>query len=164
MTDSEENPRVEFCTFKRLKRPVALTVRLLGTPRHHEPITIETSHVSSEGLLLELKMVIKKGAFLVQDSNGNEVINLVPFLILNQKMVELDIKLPTCDEDLKAIGNIVGFDFGTKGASNFFKAGILLEEMAAEDRKHWETFVSTVAEQQDKDFRVAAPQVRLWVV
>ena len=61
-------------------------------------------------------------------------------------MVELDIKIPPKGERIRAIGRVRWHDFGSRGSSYYFGAGIFLEEMGDEDRKKWEEFVKGIKE------------------
>ena len=134
--------KVERRTFKRLETPIPLRISLLGTTRCPRPINAETRTVSLEGLSIELHTILKNGSLLIQV--GEERIKLIPFLVLNEKMVALDIKVPPTGEWIGATGRVIWYDFGSKGDSYYFRAGILLEKMEAEDRKKWEEFVKNI--------------------
>jgi hypothetical protein len=130
---------VERRAFKRLKVPISLSLRLLGTSKYPQRIKTETRDVSLEGLSIELQVILKNGSLLIQE--GKELIKLIPFLVLNEKAVELDLKMPPKGERIRAIGRVVWYDFGSRGSSYYFRAGIYLEEMEAEDRKKWQEYV-----------------------
>ncbi|MEW6377801.1 MAG: PilZ domain-containing protein [Thermodesulfobacteriota bacterium] len=128
--------------FHRLLIPVPLTIRLLGIDKHPCPINVETRDVSREGLLIELEVRLTNGSLLIQE--GEETIKLIPFLVLNEKLVELDIKIPPRGEKVRAIGRVRWYDFGSREKSYYFRTGIFMEEMEIEDRKRWEDFIKTV--------------------
>jgi hypothetical protein len=115
---------------------------LLGITKHSQPINSKTRDVSIEGLSIELQVILKNTSFLIQ--GGGKPIKLIPFLVLNEKMVELDIKIPPKGENIGAIGRVIWYDFGSRGASYYFGAGIFLEKMEVEDRKKWEEFVRNI--------------------
>ena len=112
---------------------------LLGITKHSQPINSKTRNVSIEGLSIELQVILKNTSFLIQ--GGGKPIKLIPFLVLNEKAVELDIKIPPKGERIRAIGRVIWYDFGSRGASYYFEAGIFLEKMEVEDRRKWEEFV-----------------------
>ena len=128
--------------FKRLKIPVPLSIRLLGTTKSPQPFNAKTRNVSLEGLSVELPVILKNGSLLIQE--GEEPIKLIPFLVLNQKAVELDIEIPPEGERIRAIGRVIWYDFGSRRALYYFCAGIFLEKMGVKDRKKWEEFVKNV--------------------
>jgi hypothetical protein len=125
--------------FHRLLIPVPLTVRLLGITRRSPPIDAETRNVSRRGLSIELEARFKNGSLIVQQ--GEETIKLIPFIVLNEKLVELDIKIPPISESIRAIGRVRWYDFGSKEKTYYFRVGIFLERMEIEDRKRWEDFI-----------------------
>jgi hypothetical protein len=129
--------------FHRLLIPVPLTIRLLGIAIHPCPIDAETRNVSREGLLIELEVRLKNGSLLIQQ--GKEPIKLIPFLVLNEKLVELDIKIPPGGESVRATGRVRWYDFGSREKSHYFRAGIFIEKMGIEDRKRWEDFIKNVS-------------------
>jgi len=86
-----ESQIVDRRKFRRLETPISLVIKLLGTPKHPQPINAETTNISREGLLIELQAMLRNGSLLIQERE--ETIKLIPFLILNKKMVELDIEI-----------------------------------------------------------------------
>jgi hypothetical protein len=127
--------------FHRLSTSIPLTVRLLGVTKHPHPIHVETKNVSRKGLLVELEVKLKNGSLLIHQ--GGEAIKLIPFLVLSEKLVELDIKIPPRGERVIARGRVRWYDFGSKEESYYFRAGILLEKI--EDKKKWEDFIGKVS-------------------
>ena len=137
-----KNRKVERRTFKRLKIPIPLSIRLLGTTKYPEPINTGTRNVCLEGLSIELRVILKNGSLLIQE--GEEPIKLIPFLVLNEKAVELDIKIPPKGERIRAIGRVMWYDFGLRRGSYYFCVGIFLEKMEVEDRRKWEEFIKNI--------------------
>ena len=127
--------------FHRLSTSIPLTVRLLGVAKHPHPIHAETRNVSRKGLSVELEVKLKNGSLLIHQ--GGEAIKLIPFLVLSEKLVELDIKIPPRGERVIATGRVRWYDFGSKEESYYFRAGILLEKI--EDKKKWEDFIGKVS-------------------
>jgi len=134
--------KIERRIFKRLKTPISLSMRLLGTTKYPQPVNTKTRNVSLEGLSIELRVVLKSGSLLIKE--GEEPVKLIPFLVLNEKMVELDMKIPPDGENIGAIGRVIWYDFGSRGASYYFCVGIFLEKMEVEDRRKWEEFIINI--------------------
>jgi hypothetical protein len=67
--------------------------------------------------------------------------------VLENKEVEVEITIPPREEKVRARGKIIWYDFGSREGevTYHFGAGILLKEMAAEDRKRWEVFARNTA-------------------
>ena len=130
---------------KRLDIAVPLHIKLLGMSK--DPPTIETAtrNISPVGLSTELQVALTNGVFFIPE--GEKPINLVPYLALENKEVMLQITIPPHKEQVRARGKIIWYDFGTREASHYFEAGILLKEMEAYDRQRWVEFTrNTVLE------------------
>ena len=130
-----------FRKFRRLSTSIPLTVKLLGITKPPHAINAETGNVSRRGLSIELEVKLKNGSLLVQQ--GEEAIKLIPFLVLGEKLMELDIKMPPKGERVRATGRVRWYDFGSREKSYYFRAGILLEKI--EDRKKWEDFIRSLS-------------------
>jgi len=142
METSYSQRTVERRIFKRLKAPIPLSIRLLGTTEYPQPINTTTRNVSLEGLSVELNAMLKDGSLIIQE--GEKPVKLIPFLVLNEKMVELDMKIPPEGENIGAMGRVIWYDFGSKRASYYFCVGIFLEEMEVEDRRKWQEFIKNI--------------------
>jgi len=128
---------------KRLEIAVPLHIKLLGMSK--DPPTIETTtrNISPVGISMELPVALTKGAFFVRE--GEKPINLIPYLALEKKEVTLKITLPPREEQVRAKGKIIWYDFGKREASYYFEGGIFLKEMEFEDKKRWEEFTRNAA-------------------
>ncbi|MBW2038752.1 MAG: PilZ domain-containing protein [Deltaproteobacteria bacterium] len=124
--------------FERLEVPIPLSMRLLGVFGYPPPANAETRNISLEGLSIELQ-------------EGEESLNLIPYLVLDKKGVELDIEIPPKGERIRAIGRVIWYDFGSRETLYYFRVGVFLEEMEIEDRKKWESFVRNIAQEEDED-------------
>jgi hypothetical protein len=122
-------------------------MRLLGTTKYPEPINSKTRNVSLEGLSIELKVILRNGSLLIQE--GGKPVKLIPFLVLNEKMVKLDIKIPPKGGRIRAIGRVIWYDFGSRTAEYYFCVGIFLEKMELEDGKKWEEFIKSIEVNHD---------------
>ena len=63
--------KVERRIFKRLKTPIPLSMRLLGSTKYPQPINTETRNVSLEGLSIELQVILKNGSLLIKEGDRN---------------------------------------------------------------------------------------------
>ncbi len=132
---------VRFRKLHRLPTSIPLTIRLLGITKPPHAINAETRNVSRNGLSIELEVKLKNGSLLIQQ--GEEAIKLIPFLVLGEKLMELDIKMPSEGERVRATGRVRWYDFSSREKSYYFRAGILLEKI--EDRKKWEDFIGSLS-------------------
>jgi len=133
--------RINKRIFKRLQTSIPVTLKFLGLSCSHWPLRAETQDISLEGLSIELEAILKDGISLI--SNGHKRIRLIPFLVLNEKLVDLEITIPPEGLRIGATGRIVWYDFSFRDHAHYFRAGIFLEEMKTEDRKRWKDFLRT---------------------
>jgi hypothetical protein len=137
--------------FKRVKIGIPVTLKFLGTPQPTPPVTIPTSNVSYEGFLLRFNVTVRNGGFYIAENDT--LFALAPFLLLNQKLVYVDMTLPPRSETLQTTGEIVWYDFGTSGASYYLEALVFFEEMSLDQHQIWREFISHVADKENKDFK-----------
>ena len=123
---------------------IPVDIRFLGLSRSHRPVKVETRDISVEGLAIQLEVIFEDGISLVH--NRQTRVKLIPFLVLNEKLVDLTIEIPPEGESIKAIGRVIWYDFYSMDASYYLMVGIFLEEMETQDRKRWGDFVRNIAE------------------
>jgi hypothetical protein len=130
---------------KRLEIAVPVRIRLLGTGKHPPTIEIVTKNISPLGISIELQVNLTNGVFFIQE--GEKPVNLIPYLVLENKEVELEVSLPPHEKKVRARGRVIWYDFGSGEVSYYFRAGILffLKQMDPEERKTWEEFVRNTA-------------------
>jgi hypothetical protein len=123
---------------KRSEIVIPLNIRLLGLGKHPPAIKAVTKNISPVGISTELQVGLTNGIFLFQE--GAKPINLIPYLVLENKEVELEFTMPPQKEKISVRGRVVWYDFSSREGSDYFRAGIFLKEMEAKNRKKWEKF------------------------
>ena len=130
--------------YKRLAIPLALRMKLMGKAKHGQGIKATSRNVSFNGFLIETEVFLENDILLLQ--KGEEPVKLDPFLVSGDTMLEFNIKLPPDAKIITAKGKIAWYQLGSRGTSYYFKAGISLEKMTAEDGKRWIGFVKDIAQ------------------
>jgi hypothetical protein len=130
---------------KRVEIALPLRIKLLGVSKQPPTIKTVTRNITPLGISMELPVTLMNGVFFIQ--KGESSVNLLRYLIRKDKEVELEITLPPQDEKCKARGRVIWYNFGSRegDASYYFGAGILLKEMAVEEKKKWEVFARNSA-------------------
>jgi hypothetical protein len=130
---------------KRVEISVPLRIKLLGMSKQPPTIETVTRNISPVGISMDLPVTLTDGVFFIQEDE--QTINLIHYLVLENKEVEVEITIPPREEKVRARGKIIWYDFGSREGevTYHFGAGILLKEMAAEDRKRWEVFARNTA-------------------
>lgn len=139
--------RAERRQLERFEVSIPVRMDLLGLSGRPVSVQGRTTDVSCEGLSIETK-------------KGEESSDLVPYLVLDKKPVELSVQLPPRGEKIKAIGRVAWYNWGSSQASYYLKAGISLEEMQTDDRNKWGEFVKSLSDPQDKDPRELEEMLR----
>lgn len=133
--------------FHRLGIALPLRMKLLGIPKYANLFKAQARNVSFEGLLIEVQVFLEDDSLFIQ--KGEDPIRLDPFLVLNEKLIELTLLVPPKSERVRATGKVVWYDVGSTGASYYFRMGISLEKMGVEDGKKWVNFIKTLGPIQD---------------
>jgi len=123
---------------ERYETSISLSMRLSGVFTRPLTVNVRSRNVSFEGLSIELY-------------KEDESLDLIPYLVLDGKAVELEIKVPPKGERIRATGRVVWCNSGSRKASFYFRAGIFIEEIEAGDRKKWENFVKKMAQVREKE-------------
>jgi len=109
-----------------------------------EGIKVTSRNVSFTGFLIETEVFLEHDILLLQ--RGVEPVNLDPFLVSGDNELEFNIKLPPDAKIIMAKGKIAWYQLNTRGGSYYFKAGVSLDKMLAEDGKHWINFIKGIAQ------------------
>jgi len=139
-------PPPERRLFERIRVGIPLTLKFLHVPNDGVPIRTRTINVSFESILFELKVAIRKGGFCIQDNVQD--LNLMPFLVLNEKMLELDVEISPREDPIHARGRVMWYDFGSRAATYVLQMIVYPEDMRPHDRARWKEFIATAAEHQ----------------
>jgi hypothetical protein len=80
---------------------------------------------------------------LIQEQENS--INLIPYLALEEKEVELEITIPPHEETMRARGRVVWYEFCSREAADLCRVGIFFKDIEVEARERWEAFVREAA-------------------
>ena len=133
--------------FTRFDIPLSLNMKLVGAAKDNQPIKAQTRNVSLDGLLIEAQVFLENDTLLIH--KGERPVKLDPYLVLNEKLVELDIKTPPLAHIIRATGRVMWYDLCARGSSYYFRAGIALEKLGVQDAEKWTAFVTTVSAAHD---------------
>jgi len=133
---------VERRRFKRWNIRIPLSLKLLGMGKDDHLIKAQTINISFDGILIEIPVFLEDDCLLIH--RGDEPVKLAPFLVLNEKIVELHLKAPPMAQMIRAIGKVVWYEIGSRGKSYHFMMGIALEKMGDEDGEKWVNLVGNI--------------------
>ena len=142
-----ENKISDRRRYKRAEIPLPLRIKSLGTSKYGEGVKVRVKNVSLHGLLIETEVFLENDTLLLQ--KGAEPVNLDPFLVSGDNLLELNIKVPPHAKIINGTGRIAWYQISIRGTSYYFRAGISLEDMGVEDEKKWLNFIKNIAQVQD---------------
>jgi hypothetical protein len=128
---------------KRLEFAIPVHIKLLGMSKQLPSIEVVTKNISPVGILTELPVTLTNGVFLIQEQENS--INLIPYLALEEKEVELEITIPPHEETMRARGRVVWYEFCSREAADLCRVGIFFKDIEVEARERWEAFVREAA-------------------
>ena len=80
------------------------------------------------------------------ESKGERKVRVLPFLVMEEQQLVLEIFLPSSRERMNALGRVIWSELETTEAAFHLKIGILLEEMVPQERDRWNMFIREVAD------------------
>ena len=129
--------------YKRLAIPLSIRMKFPGKVTHGQGVKVTSKNVSFNGFLIETEIFLEGDILLLQ--RGDEPVNLDPFLVSGDNELEFNIKLPPDAKIITAQGRIAWYQLDARGGSHYFRAGISLDRMLAEDGNHWIQFIRGIA-------------------
>ena len=135
-------------TSKRLEISIPLNIRLHGAAPSTSPINVETGNISPEGLSILIGIRWEERRLSLK--GGERPTKVIPYLLLNDKVLELGIKILPKGGRIKGIGKVMWYDRCLIGEFYYLRAGVHIEEMVSEDREKWLDFVRAVAQLQNE--------------
>lgn len=126
----------------RVDSTIPLTIKLLGTTPPPPPITVETDDISPKGLsiVIKIKTKLENGRLSIE---GEESQKMVKYLLLDNKQLALGIKILPHGGSIQAIGTVKWCYRNLSMGLYYVKAGVLIEEMARENKEKWMEFLKT---------------------
>jgi hypothetical protein len=130
--------------YSRLTIPLSIRMKFSRGAKQDEGTKVTSRNVSFTGFLIETEIFLEHDTLLLQ--RGEEPVNLDPFLVSGDHDLEFNIKLPPDAKIITAQGKIAWYQLDSRGGSYYFKAGVSLDKMLAEDGKHWVDFITGIAQ------------------
>jgi hypothetical protein len=133
---------------QRLEISIPLSISLHGTATSTPPINVETGNISPDGLSILIGIRLENKQLSLK--GGERATKVIPYLSLNDKVLELGIKILPKGGRIKGIGKVMWYDRCVIGEYYYLRAGLHIDRMAHEDRGKWLEFVRAVAQIQNQ--------------
>jgi hypothetical protein len=138
---------VERRLFDRLYIPLKVHFRIVDLwSKEQSSMLIEgkTWNVSYDGLCIETDAELQEGVMTFSESSGEKRVKVLPFLVMEEQQLEMEINLPSDRGKVIALGRVVWSELKATDGAYHLKIGVFLEEMAPTEQDRWNHFVRQV--------------------
>ena len=135
---------VERRLFDRLYIPLKVHFRIVDLwSKEQSSMHIEgkTWNVSYDGLCIETDAKFQEGVMTFSESMGEKRVKVLPFLVMEEQQLEMEIDLPMDRGKVIAVGRVVWSELKATHKAYHLKIGVFLEEMAPTEQDRWNHFV-----------------------
>ncbi len=135
---------VERRLFTRLHVPLKVLFRIVDLwSREQSSMVIEgeTWNVSYDGLCIETDAVVQESVMTFSESSGEKRVKVLPFLVMKEQQLELEIDLPSPEGKIDALGRVIWSELEATDETYHLKIGVSLEEVTPKEREKWNHFI-----------------------
>jgi len=138
---------VERRLFSRLYVPLKVHFKIVDLWSKEQSSMViegETWNVSYDGLCIETDAAVQEGVMTFSESGGEKGVKVLPFLVMEEQQLELEIDLPSGRRKVIALGRVIWSELKATDKIYHVKIGVFLEEMAPGERERWNHFIQQV--------------------
>jgi hypothetical protein len=138
---------VERRLFIRLHVPLKVffkIVDLWSKEQSSMVIAGETWNVSYDGLCIETDAVVQEGVMTFSESSGKRRCKVLPFLVMKEQQLEMEIDLPSPEGKIIALGRVMWSELKVTNEVYHLKTGVFLEKLTRKEREKWSRFIRQV--------------------
>jgi len=138
---------VERRLFNRLHVPLKVLFRIVDLWSKEQSSMVldgKTWNVSYDGLCIETDAVVQEGVMTFSESSGAKRVKVLPFLVMKEQQLELEIDLSSPEGKINALGRVIWSELEATDEMYHLKIGVSLEEMTPKEREKWNHFIRHV--------------------
>ncbi|UCD70531.1 MAG: hypothetical protein JSW70_05855 [Syntrophobacterales bacterium] len=138
---------VERRLFTRLHVPLEVHFKIVDLWSKEQSsmlIAGRTWDVSYDGLCIETDAEVQEGVMTFSESNGGKRVKVLPFLVMKERQLEVEIDLLSRKGKVIALGKVIWSELKATNKMYRVKIGVFLEEMAPGEREKWNHFIQHV--------------------
>ncbi len=138
---------VERRLFTRLHVPLRVFFKIVDLwSKEQSSMVIEgkTWNVSYDGLCVETDAAVQGGVMTFSESSGEKRVKVLPFLVMKEQRLEMEIDLPSPPGKIIALGRVMWSELKATNKMYHLKIGVFLEETAPKERERWNRFIRRV--------------------
>lgn len=138
---------VERRLFNRLHVPLRVLFKIVDLwSKEQSSMVIEgkTWNVSYDGLCVETDAAVREGVMTFSESSGEKRVKVLPFLVMNEQRLEMEIDLPSPAGKIIALGRVMWSELKATNKMYHLKIGVFLEETTPKERERWNRYIRRV--------------------
>ncbi len=143
---SKKQISIERGVFKRLRVPLLIDFHLISrwnNPKTSKTIKGKAYDVSRVGLCLETEIDMRDGALEFLETEGEEKVKVVPYLVSSEKKMRLELQMPPGLGRFSVKGKVIWYELNPEGPISKLKMGLLFGHMPGETRDKWVEYMVT---------------------
>jgi hypothetical protein len=137
---------IERRAFIHLKVPLSIDFRFMSAWHQRQATKIikgKAYDVSKEGLCLETEIDMRDGSLEFRETEGEEKLKLLPYLVSTDKKMKLELHLPPGKRRLVVRGRAVWYELNSERSLSKLKMGVLFRDMPGETLDKWVEYMET---------------------
>jgi hypothetical protein len=153
---SKKQVSIERRVFKHLRVPLSIDFRFMSRwndPKAGKTIKGRAYDVSKEGLCLETEIDMRDGSLEFIETEGEEKLKAIPYLVSSEKKMRLELHLPLGTKGFVFRGKAIWYELKSEDPISMLRMGVLFRAMPQEARDRWvgymETQVSSTLDNND---------------
>ena len=112
-------------------------------PKAGETIKGRTYDVSKAGLCLETEINMRDGSREFIETEGEEKLKAIPFLVSSERKMRLELYLPLGARIFGVSGKAIWYELNSEGSISKLRMGVVFHDMPRETRDKWVEFMET---------------------
>ena len=137
---SKKRVSIERRVFSHLKVPLLIDFRFMSqwnNPKTSKTIKGKAWDVSRKGLCLETEIDMRDGVLEFSETEAAEKEKVLPYLVLSEKEIELELNLPPKGNKTLVMGKPIWYEFTSGESTSRLKICVLFKGMPREVLNNW---------------------------
>lgn len=141
---SRKRVSIERRVFSHLKIPLSINFSFMSPWKSKKAIKIikgKAWDVSTAGLCLETAINMKDGVLEFSETEAREKVKVLPYLVLSEKEIKLELKLPPGKQGIVMTGEPIWYELASEGSISRLRVGVLFTGMPKEGQDKWAHYI-----------------------
>ena len=130
--------------FRLLRAPLSINFSFISrwnNPKTSRIIKGKSRGVSSKGLCLETEIDVRHGVLEFSETEGTEKEKVLPYLVLSEKEIELELNLPPGGNKTHIMGKPIWYELTSGESTSRLKICVLFKAMPRKVLNNWLRYI-----------------------